>query len=401
MRPLLPGNGPAVVVTSRARLVGLEGAHQVDLDVFDRDDAVTLLTRIAGSERVERDRAAAERVVEQCGLLPLAVRIAGARLAARPHWPVSRLQDLLDDERRRLDHLAVADFDVRASVALSYRALPHRAARAFRLLGLVAVDDFPAWVVGALLDTDAMTGEEELERLVEAQLVEVAGLDVSGQTRYRFHDLIRLYAAELGREEEPGAARAALRRAFDGWLGLAALANSRLRGPELSAAAWPGTVRCDPSIEAVAVGKPLAWFDAELRCLLGVVGQASALGLNASCWPLAWRMHLYLEIRTLWNEWRTCHEESLAAARRAGDRSGEAYMLLGLADLAFVTNQHDDAERLPDEALVVANAAGDVWARGLALYRVGRLAQGAKRRHAGSAALQGGAEASSPGRFGP
>jgi DNA-binding SARP family transcriptional activator len=375
VRPLLPAGGPAVVVTSRARLVGLEGAHQVDLNVFDQADAATLLARIAGAERVAREPAAARRVVEQCGLLPLAVRIAGARLAARPHWPVSRLEHLLDDEHRRLDQLAVADFDVRASFALSYRALPQRTARAFRLLGMVAVDDFPEWLVGALLDTDPDTGDDELERLVEAQLVEVASVDVSGQTRYRFHDLIRLYAQERTHEEEPGAARAALSRAFDGWLGLAALASTRLRGPEPAGAVLPGTPRCSSTVEAVAVGAPLAWFDAELRSLVAVVAQAARCGLAKASWQLAWRMLTYLEIRSFWTEWRSCYHEGLAAARDAGDRSGEAYMLLGLADLAYVSNQHDDAERLPAEALAAADATDDNWARGLAIYQSGCVAR--------------------------
>jgi hypothetical protein len=144
VRPLLPGGpGCAVLITSRARLAGLAGARLVHVDVLDTGQAVALLARIAGSGRVAAEPAAATAIVAACGWLPLAVRIAGARLAARPHWPLCRMASLLADERGRLDELAHGDLEVRASLSLSYQALGQRQRRLFRRLGLLDAPDGP------------------------------------------------------------------------------------------------------------------------------------------------------------------------------------------------------------------------------------------------------------------
>src|SRR5439155_16576084 len=124
--------------------------------------------------------------------LPLAIRIAGTRLAARPHWPVARLVDRLSDTRRRLDELAVDDLAVRASLALSYDGLPSAARRALRLLAHYDPPDFGGWLLAPLLDVAPADAEDLLDRLVEAQLVDTTG---AGR-RYVLHDLVALYARE-------------------------------------------------------------------------------------------------------------------------------------------------------------------------------------------------------------
>lgn len=181
VRPLLPGSPTcAVLVTSRRRLAALEGAHLVELDLLDRAQAVGLLAQIAGEGRVLTEPRAAERIVEWCGLLPLAVRIAGARLAARPHWPLARLESQLADERRRLDLLRAGDLDVRASVAPSYEALADEERTAFRRLALLNAPDFAGWVAAALLDVATGQGEEIVEPLVQAQLLDPTGSGADG-----------------------------------------------------------------------------------------------------------------------------------------------------------------------------------------------------------------------------
>jgi hypothetical protein len=138
--------------------------------------------------------------VRFCAGLPLAVRLAGARLAARPHWPVRRLVELLADERRRLDELAVGGRGVRASVAQSYRSLGDRERRAFRRLGLLGVADFTASTAAGLLGGTVADAREALERLVDAQLLRAVP-DPSDHGRYRFHELVRIFAREcLGLE---------------------------------------------------------------------------------------------------------------------------------------------------------------------------------------------------------
>ena len=201
IRHAFPGtSGCAVLITSRTRLAGLDGAKLIGLDLLPADQMMQLLARIAGPDRIGSQQAAAKAVVRFCAGLPLATRLAGARLAARPHWSVQRLVDLLADERRRLDELAVGDRQVRASVARSYRALGDRERRAFRLLGLLDAADFtPSTAAGLLGGTVADAGEA-LERLVDAQLLRAVP-DHSDHGRYRFHDLVRIFARErLGLE---------------------------------------------------------------------------------------------------------------------------------------------------------------------------------------------------------
>ncbi|MGH8897101.1 MAG: BTAD domain-containing putative transcriptional regulator [Egibacteraceae bacterium] len=138
VRPLLPSNPScAVLITSRAPLADLEEAAPLTLDLLTETDAVALLARLAGQERVDTDSASAAQVVRQCGLLPLAVRIAGARLRTRPHWPLATFVFRLADERHRLSELAVGELAVRSSFLLSYRGLKTAEARMFRLLGLL------------------------------------------------------------------------------------------------------------------------------------------------------------------------------------------------------------------------------------------------------------------------
>ena len=204
VRLLLPGSSTCgVVVTSRARLTGLEGARLVDLDTLPPRVAVELLAPVAGPVRVAAEPDAAGAIVGYCGRLPLAIRIAGARLAARPAWTLAWLAERLADERRRLDELTAGDLEVRASIAFSYRALPEQRQRVFRRLGLLEAPDFPAWVAAAVLDLDPARGEELVDGLVDAQLMEVAGEDAAGQLRYRFHDLLRVYARERAAAEDP------------------------------------------------------------------------------------------------------------------------------------------------------------------------------------------------------
>lgn len=214
VRPLLPRQpGCAAVVTARARLAALPGAELVDIGVLVPDDALTLLARIVGRARVDREPAAAQRIVHFCGRLPLGVRIAGARLAAKPHWTLSQLANRLADHYGRLDELRVADLEVRAGVLLSYRGLDRAAQRAFRLLSLLDTPRFPAWTAAAVLDLPLARATELVEALVDARLLEVVPVPGAPHVRYRFHDLVRSLALErVAAEEPPEQRRAALQR---------------------------------------------------------------------------------------------------------------------------------------------------------------------------------------------
>ncbi|GAA2846044.1 hypothetical protein Acy02nite_47810 [Actinoplanes cyaneus] len=199
VRPLLPGPGPSLtVITSRRLLAGLEGVHRLNLTQLPAEEAATLLRRIIG----DREPDAAGEVTELCGRLPLALRIAGNRLMSRPQWTVRHLADRLSDEGRRLDQLIAGDLRIAAAFSLSYTQLSPQARRLFRRLSLASVPDFDARLAGSLDPADPDGIEDALDELVELSLLQA---HVDG--RYRFHNLIRLFARERLAEEEPAAGR--------------------------------------------------------------------------------------------------------------------------------------------------------------------------------------------------
>ena len=150
--PLMPGRPTsAVIITSRSRLTGLAGAVRLDTDVLDADKSLDLLARIVGTDRVRGQAQAAAEIAALCGHLPLALRIAGARLSARPHWSLQQLVDRLADETRRLDELRHGNLGFRASISLTYENADEQTRRLFRLLALLDVPTFSGWLGAALL----------------------------------------------------------------------------------------------------------------------------------------------------------------------------------------------------------------------------------------------------------
>ncbi|MFG2848311.1 BTAD domain-containing putative transcriptional regulator [Kitasatospora sp. NPDC048296] len=212
VHPLIPGaSGSAVLVTSRSRLSALAGASISDVEELTPEEALALFSIIVGSARVAAEPEAAYSVVIACGLLPLAVRIAATRLAARPRWSVSDLARRLADQRRRLDELRLGNLAVETTIGLGYDQLSREQARAFRLLSLVDSSDLPLFAAAALLDLPEESVEVLAESLVEANL-----LDSYTPGRYRYHDLLRLYAQHRNElVDDTDERNAALRRLID------------------------------------------------------------------------------------------------------------------------------------------------------------------------------------------
>lgn len=202
-RPLLPGAGPsAALLTSRSRIATLEVATRVDLDTFTVDEAQQLLSREVGTDRLNFESEAALELFRLCGYLPLALRIAGRRLALHPSWTVSDFVHRMADLRSRLDELTLDDLAMRTSLTLSYRQLDRVAAWAFRLLSLSDTPDLTARDAAALFDRPERVASRMLERLVDLHLVTPVGRD-----RYRMDDLVRAFALERADEEDDPADR--------------------------------------------------------------------------------------------------------------------------------------------------------------------------------------------------
>ncbi|WP_328718523.1 tetratricopeptide repeat protein [Streptomyces sp. NBC_00247] len=363
IRSLLPGAGHCcVLVTGRDAMAGaLAGDYAVEslnLGALDEYEAVSLLARVAGDGRLAADPVGAARIVQLCDGLPLALRIAAARLAAKPHWSVGTLVRRLQDQRRRLDELSPDERGVRASLRLSYRYLAPGAARMFRLLGLLSVPDFAAWAGAALLDIEPAEAEDLVEELVDAQLLEPLSAGSDGQVRYRFQELPRLFARECANaEESEDDRRGAVRRAYGGWFGLAREAHRRVYGGNFTVVRNPSAPHPLP---ARLVDTPVGWFETERASIAALVEQASQDdGAGSYAWGLTSLSVTFFQSGNYLEDWRRCAELSLEAVRRDGDPLGEAVMLHSLSTLEIVQWDHDGARERQRLALELFEKLGE------------------------------------------
>lgn len=366
--PFLPGSHTcAVITTSRTRLTWLPGALWVNLDMLDSETSLDLLSKIIGEERLRAERDAAAELVNLCEGLPLALRITGARLASRPHWPIQALVERLRGGTSRLDQFAHQRLDLRSNIALSYRALGQRARQLFRLFALVQAADFPGWMAGALLDTSLADAEDVLESLVEAQLLNAVSYSGMRQPRYRFHELIREYAREQLLESETDASRReALGRMLGAWLALAEDAHRMEYGGDYTILHGQ-TVRWRPPGGRTAdiIGSPADWWESERSSLTWAVKQAAGAGMDEPCWDLALSAVDLFEARGYFDDWRETSQLACEAAERADNRQGHAAMQYSLGTLNAAHKRLAEAARC--FAAARAMFAADQNAHGCAL----------------------------------
>lgn len=374
VRPLLPGTeGCAALVTSRSRMMGLAGAHLVDLDVMAPDEALSLFTRIVGAERVASEREASLDVVAACGFLPLAIRIAASRLAARRTWTVSVLAAKLGDERRRLDELQAGDLAVAATFELGYGQLEPAQARAFRLLGLVDGPDLSLHAAAALLDLDPVAAEDLLESLVDTSLLESAA-----PGRYRYHDLVRLYARSCAeRDEQPESRRTeALGRLLDFYLATAA----RVYGVERPGDRLVDRVEATdyPGLAFTGTHAAQDWLYAEAGSLLSLARQATErTAFLPRAVDLLWVAKDLSESGANTKQHQDIVRLALAAARERGLRRVEMRALMVLVDADHSAGRLEAADEGTARILEQSEPQDDpvvvCWAHNLrgvlALYR--------------------------------
>ncbi|MDA0635513.1 BTAD domain-containing putative transcriptional regulator [Nonomuraea sp. MCN248] len=361
LRQILPlihaPSGTAVVVTSRETLAAGDDCVQLHLPRLSLSESVTVLAKLAGAERMAAHPEETAGLVRLCDGLPLALRIAGARLADRPTWSVSALTDRLRDERRRLHELEAGELAVRASLAASWSALAgsarpvdRLAARALGLLGLLHLHDVTAVVAAALLGAGPDEAERALERLVDAHLLEHR----ADPGRYQLHDLVRLFAAEMA----PGDATAPLTRALSYYIASARLAVITMD---------PHRVQAEgPEVDAVphSVGGPdeaIAWLAGEEANLVAAAAQAMSsphtelarLGV-ALCFSLFWYQHYAHEPGPL----ITLNRQALELCERLGDRLGAYHAHGHLSCGLFMQGKAESMDHLQAQ-LVLAGELGD------------------------------------------
>ncbi|GAA2952553.1 BTAD domain-containing putative transcriptional regulator [Kitasatospora cinereorecta] len=343
--PLLPGTGgSAVLVSSRRRMPGLP-AYACALGLMRHDDARALFGAIVGADRLRREGADADRVLAECGSLPLAVRIAAARLVNRPGWSVGTLADSLRDERGRLGAVRPGELEVRAGVELSYRHLPEPAAHAFRTFGDLPDDPVPGWLVTVATGCDSETAGG-LETLLDEHLVEVVGRDHLGLNRYRMHDLLRSYARELALT---GDQETRLRRrlhVIDALIALARCANAAMPTRFLGVLGEPDarglTEGPAHAVAPTVRARPVDWFESEHRNLVAAVDAAVRLGRTDRAADLAVELAGFFDMRGYYGDWLRTHRLVLDAMPRHDDVRAAA-LLRNLGQLHLYQDRYADA----------------------------------------------------------
>ncbi|MFI6054544.1 AfsR/SARP family transcriptional regulator [Streptomyces violascens] len=370
--PLLPGTGScAVLITSRSRLTTIPTTRVLEIEVFDRQQALTLLALLVGRARVAAEPEVAEQLVAYCGRLPLAVRILSAKLASKPHWTLKKAAARLADERRRLDELAHEDLEVRASLELSHQGISPAARQLFRRLALVAASDFGDWVCAPLAALPLAEAEDLLEELLDARLLDVVSPDDVGEPRYRMHDLVRLYALEQVHDLEPQEQRvAALVRLGMTTLALADRAHRAVCGGDFTVVhnlAQPPSI--PPDILDRVGRDPLAWYEADRVTVSALCRQLAEQDQDELAWDLAATCRCQFSLRFHFDEWRETHEVALRAARLHGNERGAAAMLLGLGDLHLTKRNYAQAIPLLEESQELFRKVNDEYGFALALRK--------------------------------
>ncbi|MFD9699690.1 BTAD domain-containing putative transcriptional regulator [Lentzea sp. NPDC059081] len=365
--PLLPGAPSCVVVTSRRRLVGLVAqveAKLVELDMLDPDAAVDVLGRIARRSGMESD--ALRQLAALCDGLPLALRIAAARLAVAPKLAVAELVEELQDEHGRLAALGLEDGEgtVRAALDASRRALPALPSRLLAIVGLHPGADLTAFVVAAMGDVALVEAQRALDALTAANL-----LSVSEPGRHVAHDMVRVYTKTLAGELSEPERRAATGRMLDYYLHCADLADGMLpinRGSVLVAPEHrPVHV---PTLSGAA--DAMAWFDAERANLIAVTEHAAAAGWHVHAWQLPYTLSRYLWLRTERETSLRITEAALQAAIALNDDDARFVMQFNLGVALLQFERFEEALEAQRGALETARRKEDVHQQARALTTV-------------------------------
>lgn len=354
VRPLLPGAGPSVVlITSRNRLVGLDEVPPVSLDVLSAEESAQLLARASGEPggpggRLARDPEAAAEVLRLCGRLPLALRLAGARLRHRPGWTVGILVERMAE--------GVSEFDT--AFAMSVRQLDRATGRFFRLLGLLPGSSFDEHLAAALAQVAPRSARAMLEDLLDAHLVQ---LPKAG--RYRMHDLVHQHARRACEEQDAPAERErALGRLLDYYVHAAAAADAAMPFQARSRAVTAGLPPAELPRFADK-GAAFEWYATEYENLIAVFETAVAVGADVHACELPRFMRAFFARRCGTTHLNFLFERSLAAAERLGNplQLAEAHSDLGFA--RYNAGRMADAAAQYETAASLASVSGDLWSQ--------------------------------------
>ncbi|MFI0976304.1 BTAD domain-containing putative transcriptional regulator [Streptomyces sp. NPDC021093] len=362
LKPLIPGTADcAVLVTSRAWLTGLPGAHHLRLDVMNPAEALDLLRQTVGNRSTDTEPEAAAALVAACGFLPLAVRIVASRLAAEPGWTLTDMVRRLTGARGRLDELRSEDAAVEAAFALSYTTLTAEQARAFRLLSVVDVPDLSLPCAAALLELGTDEAEELLESLVELNLLESHSLG-----RYHFHDLVRVFArARSAREDSPGTSALAVAGLLDFCLATARNADAVAHSAEPDERTLIDVTVTSTGLIFDTAQEATDWMHGETALQRALVARACA----DDCLPLSQAADLIDRLNTVLSG--IAHLTAVAelaqqvaeVAAQRGDRPSEALARYVRGNALWHINSFAEAESELTRSLELCGGGADLRLR--------------------------------------
>lgn len=354
--PLLPTEPSTVVlVTSRRRLTHPDVGPSQTLSVLTTQESVDLLAFSVGRDRVEAEPEAAVEVVRRCGRLPLAIRLAGARLAHRRGWRLADLAEQMAGTTAGLRHLADEESTVTGAFAASYQPLPESIRRVFRFLGLYPGSRFGPAAVAALTGLTVAEARAALDDLVDRNLVE--DLDSTG---YRLHDLMRQYSVDLcSRVDSLSDRRAGLAHLFDFTLQVALKVARTLEPDDMGLRVTHLPFERPELVEEV--GEPTTdWFEVERTELVTMVLSASESGFHGHSWRLARALWRFCYIRGYFEDIMVTHRSALAAAEATGDIDAMALMNNYLASAYVRTGDNRAALSHLTRAVALARDSRDV-----------------------------------------
>ncbi|RKT12189.1 DNA-binding SARP family transcriptional activator [Streptomyces sp. 1114.5] len=366
IRPLLPATaGSIAIVTSRARLVDLDGARWVSLGELSPLESSAFLARTLGPDLVAADLRSANDLAEFCGHLPLALRIASARLLNRPGWTLDRMVRRLADQTRRLDELSSTDRSVEATLRSSYDAMEAPVRTAFRLTAQHPGGALDVHSAAALLGRDLSAADSALESLLDVRF-----LQLRNDGRYGFHDLVRAFALRL--PDADGEAGIALRRLLDHYCQTTDDACARV---------FPYWRRLDTTFRPESPylprfpdhGAALEWLDREHSSLIAVVRRAEQERLDLHAAYLARNLAYHLNLRGYFEDYYEVAKIAVACARRLG---GSSLLLLSLSNLAAVcwkVGRLPEGVAAAEEGLAASIAINDAHAEARCRGTLGML----------------------------
>ncbi|KAK1185415.1 BTAD domain-containing putative transcriptional regulator [Streptomyces sp. NBS 14/10] len=359
VRPLLPaGPGSRVLVAGRQRLSGLDADLRLTAEPLGTGEAVTLLTRLLGEARAEREPEAAHELARRCGGLPLALRITGARLQNRPSWTLAHLVDRMSDDARRLGELRADDRSVEAAFRMSYDQLAPELRRAFRALGLSPTAGFDPLTPAVMLGRSRDDAEDLLERLVDASL-----LQQPRPGRYRLHDLVRDHTRRLAAAapEEAAADRTAVLHLYTAAGRIASDWGPEgfPTGPDVSGSPFPGWLDA------------AAWLDAAGGELVDVVACAAAVEEHdLACW-IAESMVDHLVRQGRFHECRAALQIALRCADVAADQRMPSSLRNCMAIADIYQGRFPAGHAWSADALRLARRQGDLREQARAMAGLG------------------------------